>query len=64
MARKLITTAEFAEQARTPVATVRYWRHINYGPRGVRLGRAVVYDAAEVEAWIDEAFTDGAVKPK
>jgi predicted DNA-binding transcriptional regulator AlpA len=56
--RTLITTTEFAERARTPVATVRYWRHIEYGPRGVRLGRTVLYDAAEVDAWI-EAFFEG-----
>lgn len=48
----LLTTAEFAELARTPAETVRYWRHIGYGPAGFKLGRRVLYDAAEVDAWI------------
>jgi hypothetical protein len=27
---------------------VRYWRMIGYGPRGVRIGRQVLYPADEV----------------
>lgn len=47
-----ITTEEFAEIARAPRATIRYWRHIGYGPQGFKLGRRVLYSEADVRAWI------------
>ena len=56
MARKLITTAEFGEQVRRPEATIRYWRHVGFGPKGARVGRRVLYDQAEVDAWIESHF--------
>ena len=36
-----LTLPEVAEHYRTTEATVRYWRHIGYGPRGVKLGARV-----------------------
>lgn len=42
-------TDELAERYRTSPATVRYWRHINYGPKGIKVDRKVLYPAAEVE---------------
>lgn len=51
---ELLTLEEVAERTRTTVETVRYWRRHGQGPRGFRLGRRVVYDAAEVAAWIAE----------
>ena len=48
----LITTAEFAEMARTPAETIRYWRHLGRGPTSFKLGKRVLYDRVEVEAWI------------
>lgn len=44
-----LTTAEVAERYRTADATVRYWRMINYGPRGTKVGRRVLYPLAEIE---------------
>lgn len=46
---EFFTTAEVAGRYRTNDSTVRYWRHIGYGPRGVRVGRKVLYPAAEIE---------------
>lgn len=46
---KYLTTAEVAERYRTVPSTVRYWRHIGYGPQGVRFGRRVLYAEAEVD---------------
>lgn len=43
------TTAEVAERYRTAESTVRYWRHIGYGPRGVKIGRRVLYPLDECE---------------
>lgn len=49
---KYMTTAEVAELCRTSPETVRYWRHISYGPGSFRVGRRVLYDRAEVEKWL------------
>ncbi|MGQ0842535.1 MAG: helix-turn-helix transcriptional regulator [Sporichthyaceae bacterium] len=46
-----LTTREVAERFRTAESTVRYWRSIDYGPAGVRVGRRVLYRASDVEAW-------------
>jgi excisionase family DNA binding protein len=50
---ELLTIAEAAEVLRTPVATLRYWRHQGIGPRSFRLGRRVLYRRDDVHAWID-----------
>ena len=51
---ELLTTAEVAATLRAPVSTVRYWRHIGFGPASFRLGRRVVYRRQEVARWLDE----------
>jgi hypothetical protein len=43
------TTPETAAHYRQPESTIRYWRMIGYGPRGVRAGRRVLYPVAEIE---------------
>ncbi len=48
---RFMITEEVAELLRTTPATVRYWRHTGYGPKGRKVGRRVLYDAAEVEAF-------------
>ena len=50
---ELLTTSEAAELLRAPVATLRYWRHRNIGPRSFRLGRRVLYRRDDLVAWID-----------
>lgn len=49
---RLLTLPEAAERARRPEATLRYWRHRGEGPPSFRVGRRVVYDARELEAWL------------
>jgi excisionase family DNA binding protein len=49
---ELLTITEAAELLRAPVATLRYWRHRNTGPRSFRLGRRVLY-RDDLHAWID-----------
>jgi DNA-binding transcriptional MerR regulator len=49
------TTADVAKRYRTAPGTVRYWRHIGYGPKGVKNGRRVLYNDAELkrfDAWL------------
>jgi hypothetical protein len=50
----LMTLVEAATYLRTPVATLRYWRHLGIGPAGFRLGRRVMYRREDVDRWICE----------
>jgi predicted DNA-binding transcriptional regulator AlpA len=52
MSDKYLTTAELAARLRTSPETVRYWRYTSYGPRGVKVGRRVLYSSAEVDRWL------------
>jgi predicted DNA-binding transcriptional regulator AlpA len=53
-AAELLTLEEAAAVLRTPVATLRYWRHLGVGPDGFRLGRRVVYRRQDVDRWVAE----------
>jgi predicted DNA-binding transcriptional regulator AlpA len=44
---------------RSPVSTLRYWRHLGTGPHSFRLGRRVVYRRADVTAWLLEQAAAG-----
>lgn len=46
-----LTTADLAARYRTAESTVRYWRHIGDGPKGVKIGRRVLYRLSECERW-------------
>ena len=50
----LLTTAEVAQITRSPVSTLRYWRHLGTGPHSFRLGRRVVYRRADVTEWLNQ----------
>jgi excisionase family DNA binding protein len=50
---ELLTIGEAAQLLRTPVATLRYWRHLGTGPHSFRLGRRVLYRRDDLRAWID-----------
>ncbi|AYY14620.1 DNA-binding protein [Actinobacteria bacterium YIM 96077] len=50
-----LTTAEVAELLRTPVETIRYWRHIGKGPRSFKIGRRVLYDHRDIHDFVNEA---------
>lgn len=45
---RFLTTGEVAERYRTVAGTVRYWRHIGYGPMGVKVGRRILYSEDEL----------------
>ncbi len=49
---QLLTLTEAAAVLRTPVATLRYWRHLGTGPDSFRLGRRVMYRQADVDRWV------------
>lgn len=54
------TTAEIAERYRTASSTVRYWRHIGYGPKGAKVGRRFLYPAIAVQQFDDELLAETA----
>jgi excisionase family DNA binding protein len=59
-ATRFLTTAEVAEMLRTPLETVRFWRHVDKGPEWFKVGRHVLYEAEDVEAFIAAAKASGA----
>jgi hypothetical protein len=62
MEEQYATTAEVAKMYRTFDSTVRYWRSIDYGPKGVLVGRRVLYSARELarfDRWLAEKAKGG-----
>ena len=64
MNAQLLTLAEAADRLRTPVATLRYWRHLGIGPDSFRLGRRVVYRREDIDRWITAQHDSQAVRPR
>ena len=58
---KYLTTAEVAEELRTPIETIRYWRFIGKGPASFKLGRGILYAREDVEAFVEAARKAGSV---
>jgi DNA-binding transcriptional MerR regulator len=48
------TPAEVAARYRVSPATLRYWRHVGKGPRGVKIGRRYLYDDRDLAQYDDE----------
>ena len=48
-----LTTRELALELRKSPDAIRMMRHRGDGPRGVRIGRDVLYAAADVTAWLE-----------
>ncbi|MEU5668966.1 helix-turn-helix domain-containing protein [Micromonospora sp. NPDC047753] len=55
---RYLTTEEVAEVARTSPSTVRYWRHIGKGPRGIKRGKRVLYAESAVTQWLSASDDD------
>ena len=53
-AAALLTITEAAELLRTPVATLRYWRHLGTGPHSFRVGRGVRYWRHDITDWLHQ----------
>lgn len=55
MSRTILRLEEVAARTGVPLETLRYWRKMgDSGPRTFKLGRRVVVDEADLEAWLDE----------
>ena len=40
-----------------PLSTLRYWRHVGYGPKSFKLGGRVAYKLEDVEQWIESQYS-------
>lgn len=49
---RFMTTEEVAALLRTKPESVRYWRHAGKGPKSFKVGKRVLYGAADVEEWM------------
>jgi hypothetical protein len=49
----LLTIDEAAATLRTPVATLRYWRHLGAGPHSFKIGRRVFYRTSDLNTWLN-----------
>jgi len=49
---KLLTIQDLAELLSIPVLTIYQWRSKHMGPRAMRIGRHLRWDAREVAAWL------------
>jgi hypothetical protein len=57
--RKIVTQADLSKMLNDkPLSTLRYWRHIGYGPRSFKLGGRVVYKVEDIEQWLEQAYND------
>ncbi len=54
MSEEYINTEQVAEIFDVPEETVRYWRHIGYGPAPFKLGRHIRYLASDWAAFAKE----------
>ncbi len=53
MSRRFLAVEELAERHRTTSAAVYSRRHKGGGPPGIRVGKALLFAEADVEAWED-----------
>jgi len=50
----LLTTATVAARLGRPTATLRWWRHIGYGPPSFRVGGRIAYREDRLSEWLTE----------
>jgi excisionase family DNA binding protein len=50
---RLLTMDEVSDLLRTPVPTLRFWRHRGTGPTSLKIGRRVMYRGADLDAWLE-----------
>jgi excisionase family DNA binding protein len=52
--RQLLTIDQLSEWLQVPKQTVYKWRTCGNGPRGLRIGKHVRFEKAEVERWLSD----------
>lgn len=56
MTKRILTLQEVSERTRIPLATLRYYRATNAGPKLWKLGGRIVAYEDDVDAWIQEQY--------
>ena len=51
--RRLLTEVELSKILNVAVATLRRWRWAGHPPRFLKIGAAVRYDPADIEAYVE-----------
>lgn len=51
--RELLTIEEVTERLRVKVLTIRWLRQEGRFPPAIKVGRRLVWDAADLEAWLE-----------
>lgn len=57
--KRLLKIHDVAEHYGIPVETLRYWRKVGLGPTGFLVGKRLVYDEDDVDAWVDALREQG-----
>lgn len=55
---EIITVRELSQETGTPENTLRWWRHVGQGPVSFKIGRRVVYRREDVDAWLEQAYSE------
>ena len=53
-APELLTIVELSERLRVSVGCIRAWRLRGEGPPAIRMGSALRWDTAEIDAWLND----------
>ena len=53
---KILYQETVAAMIERPLSTLRYWRHVGYGPKSFKLGGRVAYKLEDVEQWIESQY--------
>ncbi|HXH89810.1 MAG TPA: helix-turn-helix domain-containing protein [Gaiellaceae bacterium] len=51
---ELLTVRQLADYLSIPVSTIYLWRSKRQGPTGFRVGKRLVFRAADVARWLEE----------
>ena len=51
--KQLMTTKETSAYIRQAVQTLAKWRVYGLGPKWAKIGRSVLYEQTDVDAWIE-----------
>ena len=55
---KMLLTEEVADIARTTPSAIANMRHRGIGPRGVKIGKRLLYSESEVLRWLESRVED------
>ena len=53
-ADEMLTLEEACQFLRLPEGTLRYWRHLDTGPRSFKVGRHIRYWRTDLVLWLTE----------